>query len=225
MLLQFLCKHITQVSREKKECSESKYHEFVAGKCVPKECAKPFIVNAKTVIPSSLHGYKLVIGSIVTIICNKGYISYRSNYGNVRIKQTKMVCRFDEIIHSPIFTQLDGSLNPNCIPGNIKWIYFQQNVLTFSLHISKMKEVRIFEINQLKQFVSGCFSSRDCNYYEECLQGQCATIKCHPMDAIPNGVLELTHGTVMFRGNKRNTAKFFCERGYVFSDRPDLRVR
>ena len=88
-----------------------------------------------------------------------------------------------------------------------------------------MKEVRIFEIKQLKKFISGCFNSRDCKYYEECLQGQCATIKCHPMDAIPNGVLELIHGTVMFRGNKRNTAKFFCERGYVFSDRPDLRVR
>ena len=64
----------------------------------------------------------------------------------------------------------------------------------------------------------------DCKYYEECLQGKCSIVKCDPMDYIPNGILELEHGTVMFKENKRNTAKLSCERGYVFSDHPEQRV-
>ena len=44
------------------------------------------------------------------------------------------------------------------------------------------------------------------------------------MDSIPNGILELEHGTIMFKENKRNTAKLSCERGYVFSDNPEQRV-
>ena len=72
--------------------------------------------------------------------------------------------------------------------------------------------------------VSGCVSSIDCKYYEECNQGKCSTIKCDPIDIIPNGVLELVHGTVMFKGQKRTTAKFSCERGYIFSDHPERKV-
>ena len=71
----------------------------------------------------------------------------------------------------------------------------------------------------------GCVTSSDCKYYEECLQGKCTTLKCDPVDVIPNGKLELPHGTVMFNGHKRNTAKLYCEQGYVFSNQPDIKVQ
>ena len=49
-------------------------------------------------------------------------------------------------------------------------------------------------------------------------------VKCEPIDVIPNAILELAHGTKMFKGNKRNTARLSCERGYIFSDFPEQKV-
>ena len=70
----------------------------------------------------------------------------------------------------------------------------------------------------------GCVEASDCKYHEECLHGQCTTLKCDPIDTIPNGNLELKHGSVMFNDNKRNTATLRCQRGYVFDSHPEQKV-
>ena len=101
----------------KKECLVSKYHEFVASKCVPKQCIRPSFPHATTIVASSLGEYQLTVGSIVSIICHKGYVLHRSSSGRIPAKRTKLVCRFDEVDGNLKFSSLDGLFNTSCTPG------------------------------------------------------------------------------------------------------------
>ena len=108
------------IPNHKKECLVSKYHEFLASKCVPKQCIRPSFSHATTIVASSLGVYQLTVGSIVSIVCNKGYILYRSISGRIPAKRTKLVCRFDEVDGNLKFSALDGSFNTTCTPGEKK---------------------------------------------------------------------------------------------------------
>ena len=103
--------------KQNKECFKSKYYHFLAGRCVARECSRPSVKNSKTILPSSLHGHGIVIGSILRLVCDHGYVMHKRYSGNIPIKATKMVCRYDGITDEVKFSPLDGSINLRCVTG------------------------------------------------------------------------------------------------------------
>ena len=93
------------------------YHRLVAGRCVPRECAKPSIENGRIVEPSHKNGHQYVIGRIISIVCNDGYVYLNHHSGNIPNKMKKLVCRYDEDSGNSEFIPLDGSLHTTCVPG------------------------------------------------------------------------------------------------------------
>ena len=109
----------TKARAEDGKCSHGKYYAYAAGKCAARECPKPSKANTKNILSPSSNGHRLVIGTIIILVCEEGYVMYKTYSGNVPTKTTKLVCRYDELTQNVRFTPLDGSKEAHCSPGNI----------------------------------------------------------------------------------------------------------
>ena len=143
-------------------CSRSIYHKLVAGRCIPKECAKPSIENGRIVALSHKNSHQYVIGRIISVVCNDGYVYLNHHSGNIPNKEKKLVCRYNEDSRNSEFIPLDGSLHTTCVPGKYMKCYFKieasfKQIMFYSdLLLSKLKlfkDVYLQEIVNIMKIV------------------------------------------------------------------------